>query len=276
MFALNPRQFQCSKVDLPMIYLGGDMCNSTFLFLDRLSKLGSRSTSMMFKESNLLWSFIGSVDPFGNLFTFVCFIIIFGGRNVSLHGCYRVWFCFSFRLCWLCSSVFMRWGSFWAGSKTCVWNLRSCYNLHAIMWMTGESRLRFNGACCNFEFACICLCWFWGILERNDQFSGLSIRDNSCWFDFVHLFFWDPLWKVYSVCRVITLAVSTMFPLGPWFILMALLAKTCPYDLVLTFSFMTFTLLTLKTPQRVGKIRLNRNAEESCLYQGRDLRGNQI
>ena len=48
------RQFHCSKVDIPMILLGEDVCNSTFLFLDRLSKLGSRSTSMVSKKPNLL------------------------------------------------------------------------------------------------------------------------------------------------------------------------------------------------------------------------------
>ena len=47
------------------------MCNSTFFFLDRLSKLGSKSTSTVSKEPNLLRSFIRSFDPFGNLFTCV-------------------------------------------------------------------------------------------------------------------------------------------------------------------------------------------------------------
>ena len=54
---------------------------------------------------------------------------------------------------------------------------------------------------------------------------------------------------------------------------MALLATTCTYDLVLAFSFMMSKLLKLETPQRVGIIRLNRNAEISCNYQAWDLRG---
>ena len=105
---------------------------------------------------------------------------------------------------------------------------------------------------------------------------------SSCWprhvvcFSFVCIFsllFWDPLWTVFRICRLISIAVSILLILGTWFVPKALLATMCTYGLVLTFSFMVSKRFTLETPQRVGNIRLNRSDEVSCLYWGCDPRG---
>ena len=130
-----------------------------------------------------------------------------------------------------------------------------------------------NGTCCNFEFICICLCWCWSILERSDLAFLASAWDISYWFEFFTSFSeihfcqtleyvgWSP-WQL-AQCSLLAHDLSS-WPSSPQRAHMILcwhLVIWCP------------NLLTLETPQRVGNIRLNRNAEVSCLYQEWDLRG---
>ena len=146
------------------------MNNLTFLFLDRLSKLGSKSTS---KEQNLLQSFIGSVDHFGSLFSCNFGLLIFLMRGCL---CKVIFVCgVALGFARSCSVVLFSYvGIVFELVLKLVFGIcgGSCFNQHIIVRMERQTDLCLNEACSNFENVCLCLCCC-HMLKRSDQLSGL-------------------------------------------------------------------------------------------------------